>query len=322
MQESQRNKITRYKGDTYMEDFENKVLSDGVGEFIELIDESENTNIEGDCGKNAKKKRLKKEKAPKKEKAFKKEKVSKKDKALKQEKQPKQEGVIKTKKEKRPKNARAKQINKKNAIDIKNYVKSGLSIKVKLIGAFTIPVLLIILLGTISYNTATNAITSSYTESSVSTVKKTADYYTLMFSNIKSTASEFASSSDVKSYYSGSFSADPITEESRYNSIFNSLNATVMGNSAIKTIHVISNYGKSIFTTTNLMEVTGEYEKVKASEEGKQIDSKRSAWFTSRSYIDTKGVGKYSVSYGRQLLAAGKGIAAYRFQPASCHYCL
>lgn len=96
-----------------MEDFENKVLSDGVGEFIELIDESENTNIEGDCGKNAKKKRLKKEKAPKKEKAFKKEKVSKKDKALKQEKQPKQEGVIKTKKEKRPKNARAKQINKK-----------------------------------------------------------------------------------------------------------------------------------------------------------------------------------------------------------------
>ncbi len=129
---------------------------------------------------------------------------------------------------------------------LKNYLKSGLSIKVKLIGAFVIPVLLIILLGTISYNTATSAITNSYTESSISTVKKTADYYTLMFSNIKSTASEFASSSDVKSYYSGSFSADPITEESRYNSIFNSLNATVMGNSAIKTIHVISNYGKSI----------------------------------------------------------------------------
>ncbi len=320
MQESQRNKITRYKGDTYMEDFENKVLSDGVEEFIELIDESENANIEGDCEKNAKKKRLKKEKVPKKEKAFKKEKVPKKDKALKQKKQPKQEGVIKTKKEKRQKNAKAKQINKKNTIDIKNYVKSGLSIKVKLIGAFTIPVLLIILLGTISYNTATNAITSSYTESSVSTVKKTADYYTLMFSNIKSTASEFASSSDVKSYYSGSFSADPITEESRYNSIFNSLNATVMGNSAIKTIHVISNYGKSIFTTTNLMEVTGEYEKVKASEEGKQIDSKRSAWFTSRSYIDTKGVGKYSVSYGRQLLGNSQRSVGYIFVDVQADY--
>ena len=55
-----------------MEDFENKVLSDGVEEFIELIDESENANIEGDCEKNAKKKRLKKDNVPNKEKAFKK----------------------------------------------------------------------------------------------------------------------------------------------------------------------------------------------------------------------------------------------------------
>ena len=70
MQESQRNKITRYKGDTYMEDFENKVLSDGVEEFIELIDESENANIEGDCEKNAKKKRLKKREGTKERKSL------------------------------------------------------------------------------------------------------------------------------------------------------------------------------------------------------------------------------------------------------------
>ncbi len=301
-----------------MDDFENKVVSDGVEEFVELIDESENMNVEGGSTKNTKKKRLKKEKVPKKEKMPKKEKVPKKEKISK--KKLKQEGVEKVKKEKPSKNAKTKKINKNNPIDIKNYLKSGLSIKVKLIGAFVIPVLLIILLGTISYNTATSAITNSYTESSISTVKKTADYYTLMFSNIKSTASEFASSSDVKSYYSGSFSADPITEESRYNSIFNSLNATVMGNSAIKTIHVISNYGKSIFTTTNLMQVTGEYENVKASDEGKEIDSKRTAWFTSRSYMDTRGIGKYSLSYGRQLLGNSQRSVGYIFVDMQADY--
>ncbi len=305
-----------------MDDFENKVVSDGVGEFIELIDESENIN--GGSGKNTKKKRLKKEKVPKKEKAPKREKMPKKEKVPKKEKiskkKLKQEGTEKVKKERPSKNAKTKKLKKNNAIDFKNYLQSGLSIKVKLIGAFVIPVLLIILLGVISYNTASSAITNSYTESSVSTVKKTADYYTLMFSNIKSAASEFASSSDVKSYYSGSFSADPITEESRYNSIFNTLNATVMGNSAIKTIHVISNYGKSIFTTTNLMEVTGEYENIKASEEGKQIDSKRTAWFTSRSYIDTKGVGKYSLSYGRQLLGNSQRSVGYIFVDMQADY--
>ena len=101
---------------------------------------------------------------------------------------------------------------------------------------------------------------------------------------------------------------------------FNTLNATVMGNSAIKTIHVISNYGKSIFTTTNLMEVTGEYENIKASEEGKQIDSKRTAWFTSRSYIDTKGVGKYSLSYGRQLLGNSQRSVGYIFVDMQADY--
>lgn len=81
-----------------MDDFENKVVSDGVEEFVELIDESENTNVEGGSTKNTKKKRLKKEKVPKKEKMPKKEKVPKKEKISK--KKLKQEGVEKVKKRK------------------------------------------------------------------------------------------------------------------------------------------------------------------------------------------------------------------------------
>ena len=56
--------------------------------------------------------------------------------------------------------------------------KNGISIKFKLISAFIIPVLLIVLLGVVSYETAANAIKSSFMETSVSTIQKTADYYT------------------------------------------------------------------------------------------------------------------------------------------------
>ena len=254
-------------------------------------------SLGNDSGKDKKKKSLKKKKESKKNVA--------------------KEGTAKTKKQKSNKDVKKPKFNN---IDMKDYLKSGMSIKIKLIGAFVIPVFLIILLGVISYNTATSAITNSYTESSISTVKKTADYYTLMFSNIKSAASEFASSSDVKSYYSGSYSSDAINEENRYNSIFNNLNATVMSNSAIKTIHVISSYGKSIYTTTSLMEVTGEYDKVKASDEGKKIDKDRNAWFTSRSYIDTRGVGEYALSYGRQLLGNSQRGVGYIFVDMSVDY--
>ena len=56
-------------------------------------------------------------------------------------------------------------------------VKLMSSIKFKLIGAFIIPIALIIILGVASYTTASKAITKSYTQSSQSTITKTADVY-------------------------------------------------------------------------------------------------------------------------------------------------
>jgi len=284
-----------------MDNFENNVVSDGVSELIELTEKSEHSNEKSGMsskGRNTKKKNTKKVKKPKK----------------------KKEKAPKAKKSKEPKVSKAKKQKNAKQNNLKNYMEAGISIKVKLIGTFALPVILIIILGVISYNTAANAITDSFTESSVSAVKKTADYYTLMFSSIKSTASEFTSSTDVKSYYSGSYSSDLINEESRYNAIFNNLSATALGNKAIKTIHVISSYGKSIYTRTSSLQVTGEYEKVKASDEGKTIDSQRSAWFTSRSYIDTMGVGDYSVSYGRQLIGNSQRGVGYIFVDMDTEY--
>ena len=184
-----------------------------------------------------------------------------------------------------------------------------MSIKVKLIGAFIIPVVLIIMLGVISYVTASNAIKSSFIEASTSTIQKTADYYKLMFSNVSALATDFANNTDVKSYYSGSLANDVMTESTTYNNISSNLSSTAMGNKAIKAAYVIGSYGRSIFTSTTSMETTGEYSSIKASAEGQKIDQDRTAWFTSREYLDTRGVGDYSVSYGRQLVGnSGKSV--------------
>ena len=188
-------------------------------------------------------------------------------------------------------------------------LKKRMSIKVKLIGAFIIPVVLIIMLGVISYVTASNAIKSSFIEASTSTIQKTADYYKLMFSNVSALATDFANNTDVKSYYSGSLANDVMTESTTYNNISSNLSSTAMGNKAIKAAYVIGSYGRSIFTSTTSMETTGEYSSIKASAEGQKIDQDRTAWFTSREYLDTRGVGDYSVSYGRQLVGnSGKSV--------------
>lgn len=200
-----------------------------------------------------------------------------------------------------------KDIKKKKGLS--GIMKKKMSIKVKLIGAFMIPVILIIILGVISYVTASNAIKSSFIEASTSTIQKTADYYTLMFSNVSALATDFANNSDVKSYYSGSLSNDVMTESTTYSNISSSLSSTAMGNKAIKAAYVIGSYGRSIFTSTTSMETTGEYSNIKASAEGQKIDQDRTAWFTSREYLDTRGVGDYAVSYGRQLVGnSGKSV--------------
>ena len=129
-------------------------------------------------------------------------------------------------------------------------VKLMSSIKFKLIGAFIIPIALIIILGVASYTTASKAITKSYTQSSQSTITKTADYYNLMFTNVKATATDMVNNSMVQEYYSGVYGSDPITEGNNYATLRANLTSTALGNKAISNIYIFGNYGKPLYTAT------------------------------------------------------------------------
>ena len=159
-------------------------------------------------------------------------------------------------------------------------VKLMSSIKFKLIGAFIIPIALIIILGVASYTTASKAITKSYTQSSQSTITKTADYYNLMFTNVKATATDMVNNSMVQEYYSGVYGSDPITEGNNYATLRANLTSTALGNKAISNIYIFGNYGKPLYTATiKDADSAGYIDKIKNSAEGKTIDQKRSTWF-------------------------------------------
>ena len=190
-------------------------------------------------------------------------------------------------------------------------VKLMSSIKFKLIGAFIIPIALIIILGVASYTTASKAITKSYTQSSQSTITKTADYYNLMFTNVKATATDMVNNSMVQEYYSGVYGSDPITEGNNYATLRANLTSTALGNKAISNIYIFGNYGKPLYTATiKDADSAGYIDKIKNSAEGKTIDQKRSTWFSSREVLDAAD---YSVSFARQLLGTSKKAIGYMF---------
>ncbi len=70
-----------------------------------------------------------------------------------------------------------------------------------LIGAFLVPVALMIVLGVVSYNTASSGILSKYNESAMSTVSAMGDYCSLLCDSISAKALEVSTSNTLIDYY-------------------------------------------------------------------------------------------------------------------------
>lgn len=75
------------------------------------------------------------------------------------------------------------------------------SIMQTLLLAFMVPVVLMIVLGIVSYNTAASSIISKYNESALSTVSAVGDYCNLVCDSISTKALEIVTNSDLADYY-------------------------------------------------------------------------------------------------------------------------
>lgn len=74
-------------------------------------------------------------------------------------------------------------------------------LRTKLIGAFLIPVLCIILLGVVSYNQASNAVISSYETSAQQTMLMANQYISLIINTMRSNYKSFLSDKELTTYF-------------------------------------------------------------------------------------------------------------------------
>ena len=186
------------------------------------------------------------------------------------------------------------------------------SIRYKLIAGFILPVVLIIILGVMSYTTASKAVTSSFEASAQSAIQKTAEYYDLMFSGIKASANELVNDSVVQGYYSGSYETNSVEEANAYSDIRAKVTSVSTTNTQIKGMYIFGKSGKDIYLSANSMSGS-EYSNIKKTDEAKKIDSDRSVWLSSHSYIDSQTNIDYGVSYGRQVIGSSKRGVGYMF---------
>lgn len=169
------------------------------------------------------------------------------------------------------------------------------TIKFKLIGGFVIPLILIIILGVVSYRTASSAIIKNYEESTLSTIIKTADYYDLMFNNIEAVSREMVTNTNAREYYSKYYKSDIIKEGDVYKAAQNYYMSVTSSNEVIDNVYVFANYGKSI--STYAVKDNELYAPFANTEEAARINEAKSLWAMNRPDFDKLTAARYGVSY-------------------------
>lgn len=87
-------------------------------------------------------------------------------------------------------------------------------IQTKLIGCYIIPVLLIIVLGVVSYSRSSSALNENYEAAVSQTMNMAKEYFSFVFTNIESDMNVYLSDKDLSSYYSGEYSTNESQKKS------------------------------------------------------------------------------------------------------------
>ncbi len=87
-------------------------------------------------------------------------------------------------------------------------------IQTKLIGAYIIPVIMIVVLGVVSYTKSSGALNENYESAVSQTMNMANEYFTFVFSSIESDMNIYLSDNNLSAFYSGEFSTNESQKES------------------------------------------------------------------------------------------------------------
>ena len=181
------------------------------------------------------------------------------------------------------------------------------SIKNSMMIAYCIPVALIVILGTMSYKTASKVVVEKYQISVESTMKATARYFEIVCSDIRVKASNMATDTNVSNYYSFLYEENNAESKKVYNDLYNSMGSYLRAADFLSDFYVIGNQGKPILssdkTEAQVREIRSDAFLEFWEQEEASIfsdDSIKNGWVGYHPFVDKEYIGNqdsYAVSY-------------------------
>ena len=179
-------------------------------------------------------------------------------------------------------------------------------IKTTLVGAFMVPVILIVLLGVVSYTKASDTIVENCKESSISTITASGMYFDLLCESTSAKALEIIMTSDVAAYYEKKYKSEDAAEYFR--NVKTHLRNALASVDYVGTYNLVAENGVQITSQSNVIPEDA-FNGLISSSEGQYIgDAKnRTAWLGNHSYFDEAmqlDQSKYGLVFYQRFLKA------------------
>lgn len=180
----------------------------------------------------------------------------------------------------------------KNNKEEKKKLNFDINIKLQLLVGFAIPVIFMILVGTISYNKAEEGMITNYETAAQNTIDTQMDYLDFGFYLIRGDAAQFKLDQELQMLVGGTYKNNP----SKASAVTNATNSNILVkqtlNEFINNIYVIPKADQKIISTTkksttgNTQEA-GFYEEWSKTEEGKAVNAGQTAtWISAHPEMD------------------------------------
>jgi methyl-accepting chemotaxis protein len=172
------------------------------------------------------------------------------------------------------------------------------TIRAKLLSAFILTIIPVLLLGAVSFSIAKNALEKKARESTNDTMVQAKNYLELMFSNIESLSMQLLGNNDLHNYISGDITNVMENLEVRRR-VDNIITNIMLNYSFIYDINVIAESGKSIITSSNYNLANFDYEAFLEDPYGSEVlgAEGKLLFFGSHDFLDNYRIVSKNVEY-------------------------
>lgn len=187
-------------------------------------------------------------------------------------------------------------------------------VRVKLICAFMIPVIFILILGVSSYNKSSAGMIYNYKTSTLTSIETKAEYLSLGFDTIVANMMNLSTLKNLSLYLQGNWKEDVFAEHSVKVELTSSFNAIEQSEKYISGIYAFSDYGSGITTQATLTDTI--LKQFKQSREAEYINGSKNnlVWLGDHSTLDKdskKTQSDYSISCAKIILTKNGEASGY-----------